>query len=425
MTVDTDVAAMPLKLLKSKKYVLFWISSLLSNMGTWMQQVAEPWIILSMTQSSVWVGFDSFAMNAPGWIFTLWGGVLADRRDRKKIILYFQGVQFVCVAALVTLLVLGWLKVWMIVFISFLVGLTDALSMPSFQSIIPSLVTADEIPKAVAYNSAQFNLSRVLGPAVAGLVIARFGAVACFGANAVSYLPFFLSLYWIYPKKAPKLKTEAPAQPISQIKEFKTFLIKNDIRIPLQTVIVTTLFCAPVLTFCPILIKDIFHSGVSGFGGAMAAFGLGGLSGAGISLLPIPNFLNRNQVSISVAILLGVATIAIGLNRSLFFLYVLLVIAGVALTVSNVAANSYLQENATNQTRGRVASLFQLANHGGLSIGALVTGFTVTRFGISQALILNGGFAIILQVFNFHLSRRISKVQKLKTSQTMHITKVL
>src|SRR5271170_5059963 len=94
-------------LLKSKRYVLFWISSLLSNMGTWMQQVAEPWIVLSMSQSSLWVGLDSFAMNAPGWIFTLWGGVLADHRDRRKIILLFQGVQLLCVIALVSLLVLG------------------------------------------------------------------------------------------------------------------------------------------------------------------------------------------------------------------------------------------------------------------------------------------------------------------------------
>ncbi len=164
----------PKSFLKTRLYALYWMSSLLSNIGTWMQQVAEPWVVLSLSNSPFWVGLDSFAMNAPSLIFTLFGGILADRFDRKKIVLLFQTIQWLCILIMLTLLILGWLKVWMIVLISFLIGLTDSLSMPSFQTIIPSIVDEKEIPKALSLNSTQFNLSRILGPAIAGVVIAKY-----------------------------------------------------------------------------------------------------------------------------------------------------------------------------------------------------------------------------------------------------------
>jgi len=399
--MDPNPDQTALNLLRTKRYALFWFSSLLSNIGTWMQQIAQPWVVLTLSQSSLWVGIDSFAMNAPGWIFTLWGGVLADRGDRRKTILLFQGIQLLCVVILVTLLILGWLKVWMIVLISFLVGTTDALSMPSFQSIIPSLVSSKDIPRAVALNSTQFNLSRILGPAIAGIAIARFGAVTCFGANAISYIPFFLSLYWIYPKRI-KIHKEPPqqAQPMTQFQEFKKLLTSREVRTPLLTVLVTSLFCSPIITFCPVLIKDIFHSDVEHFGGAMAAFGVGGLIGAALGLFNLPKFLKRDKVSTATAIFLSLVTTTIAFNRSQVLLLGLLVLVGIALTVSNVFANSFLQETSGNHIRGRVVSLFQLALHGGISIGALLTGFTVAQFGISKALIINGVIAGILQIAN-------------------------
>ncbi len=393
------VATESVNLLKTKRYILFWISSLFSNMGTWMQQIAEPWLVLSISQSALWVGLDSFALNAPGWIFTLWGGVLADRKDRKRIILFFQGAQWLCVLALVILLLVGWLKVWMIVVISFFVGLTDSLSMPSFQSIIPSLVSSKDIPRAVAFNSAQFNLSRVIGPAVAGIVIARYGVVACFGANAISYLPFFLSVYWIYPKGVVKTEKNSPAtQPVSHILEYKKILKLREVRLPLFTILVTSLFCAPLITFAPVIIKDVFHSGVGGFGWAMAAFGVGGILGAGTSLIPLPELFKRDKLSMISAVLLSFIIICVAYNRSEFFLILLLIFSGALLTVANVSANSFLQQTAGSHSLGRMASLYQLALHGGVSIGALMTGFTVNQLGISNALMLNGSAAVVLQI---------------------------
>ncbi len=386
--------------LSSRKYILFWVSSLFSNIGTWMQQTAQPWIVLSLSNSPFLVGLDSFAMNAPGLIFTLFGGLLADRYDRRKIVLFFQTIQFLCVITMVVLLVLGWLKVWMIIIISFLVGLTDSLSMPSFQSVIPSLVNPKEIPRAVSLNSTQFNLSRVLGPAIAGIVIVRFGAVACFSANAISYVPFFLSLYFIYPRRRDKIKKESiEGQPIAQLNEFKKLLLNPLIRLPLLTTFVTSMFCVPLVSFCSVLIKNVFHSEVSNFGGAMAAFGLGGLIGAATTFISLPESLKRNKLAAFTAIFLGCLVVAVALNHSLDLLFVLLVFAGTALTITNISVNTFLQENATNNIRGRIASMFQLALTGGISVGALLTGFTVSKLNISTAFLINGSVAIVLQVW--------------------------
>ena len=151
------------RLLRTRRFGVFWFASLLSNIGTWMQSVAEPWLLLSIGGSSFLLGLDAFAMNAPFWILVLLGGILADRRDRTRIIYFFQGIQMLCPVVIVALVAVGWIKVWMIIVLSLIVGITDALSTPAFSSLIPSIVNSDDLKPALALNSMQFNLSRVMG----------------------------------------------------------------------------------------------------------------------------------------------------------------------------------------------------------------------------------------------------------------------
>jgi predicted MFS family arabinose efflux permease len=395
--VQTDTPS-PHSFFSTRAYRLFWVSSLFSNIGTWMQQIAQPWVLLSLSSSAFWVGLDGFAMNAPSLLFTLWGGVIADRYDRKKIVLFFQGIQFLCVLTMVVFLIVGWLKVWIIVLISFLIGLTDSLSMPSFQSIIPSLVSAKEIHRAVSLNSTQFNLSRILGPAIAGILIVRFGVISCFSANAASYIPFFLSLYFIYPRNR-KVIQQPPKQasPVTELSQFRVLLKKPSVLLPLLTTFCTNIFCAPLLTFCAVLVKSVFHGEAANFGNAMVAFGIGGLIGASSSFISLPLWIKRNRMASLLAVLLAVTVIGVSYNHSLVLLIGLLICAGALLTSSNISVNTFLQENASNAIRGRIASLYQLALSGGLSAGALITGFMVSKFGISAALAANGVLAFAIQ----------------------------
>jgi len=415
-----EMVQTPKSFFRTRRYVLFWVSSLFSNIGTWMQQIAQPWVVLSLSNSPFWVGLDSFALNAPGWLFTLLGGVLADHYERRITVLFFQMMQFLCVLTLVILLAVGWLKVWMIVIISFLVGLTDSLSMPSFQSIIPSLVEQKDIHRAVSLNSTQFNLSRLLGPAIAGLVIVRFGAVMCFGANAVSYIPFFLSLYFIYPRGGLKIQ-QGPndTKPVKQLKEFRNLILNLEVRIPLMIAFIANMFGAPIVTFCAVIIKNVFLAQAGDFGGAMTAFGIGGLMGAASSFIPLPKSFKRNMFASAVAIVLGLIIVAIAFNHSLYLLFVLLVLIGAALTMTNISINTFLQEKAANNIRGRIVSLYQFALSGGISIGALLTGFIVSQFNISAALAINGVLAIIFQAWLLRKQIKLRPQPRMTTVQNL------
>ena len=192
-----------LELLFSRRFGIFCFASLLSNIGTWAQQVAEPWLLLTLGASSFIIGLDAFAAAAPVWLFTAIGGVLADQADRRRIIAWFQSIQMLCPIIIVVLILTGTVQPWMIVALSLVVGVTDALSMPSFQTIVPSMVERNQIGTALALNATQFNLSRIVGPALAGVLMATLGAVGCFAANAVSYAPFILVALWILPRGRP------------------------------------------------------------------------------------------------------------------------------------------------------------------------------------------------------------------------------
>ena len=356
-------------------------------------------------------GAISFGLRILGWLHFIRskyiracvyasGGLLADRFDRKKVALVTQGIQFLFVLLMLILLVTGRLKVWMIIVTSFIVGLTDALCNPSLQTIIPSLVDRKSIPRAVSLSSTQFNLSRILGPAIAGIVIARFGTTACFTANACSYIPFFIAISFVYPGRKSDLNKE-PLQykPLGQLPKIKELLHIHDVHQPLITVFCANLFCGPLVTFCSVLVKDTFHSGVGNFGWAMTAFGCGALIGAAGSFIKLPASFGRNRLASAVAIFQGFFVVCVALNHSYLLLYFLLVLAGTAQILVNISVNAFLQENATDNLRGRVASLYQLAMYSGVAIGALLTGFMVSEFNISDAFLLNGSLAVVFQLF--------------------------
>lgn len=259
-----------LSLLWSKRFGTFWVGSLLSNIGTWMQQVAEPWLVLSISGSPVLLGLDAFAMDAPVWVLTLLGGILADHADRRRVIFFFQSIQMFCPVVLVFLILMGWLHVWTIITLSFIVGITDALSMPAFQSVVPLIVKSDQIGSGIALNSTQFNLSRVLGPAFAGLVMASYGPVGCFATNAFSYIPFLVVILWVLPKsKKAKHFDRRSLGTEPWYTEIRSIGKDPLLRGGLITILATSLLCGPLIAFTPVLIKDVFHSDVTHFGAAL------------------------------------------------------------------------------------------------------------------------------------------------------------
>ncbi len=397
MTDGSDSA----KLLRTKRYGAFWFASLLSNIGTWMQSVAEPWLVLSIGGSPFLLGLDAFAMNAPFWILALLGGILADRRDRRLIIYFFQGIQMLCPVLIVALVAVGWIKVWMIIAVSLIVGVTDALSAPAFSSLIPSIVSKADLRPALALNSIQFNLSRVLGPAIAGLIMMKYGFLWCFGANAASYIPFFLSVYFLRPPARIPPQEGSDAQNLgSSIESIKAIISSPKTGWALLSVLCTGLFCGPVITFSPVIVKDVLHADVGQFGGALTAFGIGGMLGPLLILLTMKRF-EPMKMSLTAALVYGVFIVAVAQVDALWQLASLLVGSGLLLTVANTSANTFLQSQANDQSRGQTASLFMLAMRGGLSLGNLVTGTVISLSSMRAAFLLNGVLAIGAQAIVF------------------------
>ena len=381
-------------LLRTRRFGTFSVASFLSNLGTWTQQVAEPWLLLSLGASSFLIGLDSFAMAAPAWILTLFGGILADRSDRRRVIATCQSIQMLCPALLVALLLSDAVQPWMVILLSILVGVTDALSMPSFQTIVPSIVERDQIPGALALNATQFNLSRIIGPAIAGIVMAGVGAVGCFALNAVSYLPFIWVALWVLPRGDPVPAGESHSRRL--FAGIAEIVRMPHLRGALLTVLVSSTLCGPLIVFCPVLVKNVLHGDVKDFSLSIGAFGMGGLIGA-IALLGIDARRDRRRISSWFARGYGLLVIAVALCPWFWGLPALLALAGLVMTVSNTSANSLLQASAVPDLRGETISLYMLALRGGVSIGSLITGLTVSLLGARQALLINGLIAVLAQ----------------------------
>jgi MFS family permease len=395
--MPTDTFSRSIRLLGTRKFGTYWFATLLSNIGTWAQQVAQPWLLLSLGASSFLLGLDSFAMGAPVLILTLFGGALADRADRRRVIATFQSVQMLCPTLIVILLLTGLIRPWIIIVLSLIVGITDALSMPSFQSIVPSIVDRDQLPAGVALNSTQFNLSRVLGPAVAAVLMSSVGAAGAFAVSAASYLPFILVAIWLLPRRADI----PPGQEYFDRREFIES-VRNILRDPhlrggLLTVLVTSMLCAPLVTFVPILVKRDFGGDISHFSAAVGAFGVGGIVGAA-SLLAVDEKQDRGPISSWLAAAYGAIVMLAASNQWMWLLPVLLGLAGAAMTASNSSANALLLASAPPTLRGRTISLYMLAFRGGASLGGLLTGLCASAWGVRQALFVNGLLAAILQL---------------------------
>jgi predicted MFS family arabinose efflux permease len=404
-----------LRALRSRNFAILWVGNLLSNTGTWMQQVAEPWLVLRLSNSPFLLGLDSFMMDAPIWLLILAGGIIADRRDRRRTALFFQGIQVVCPILIVVLLATSRIQVWMVIALSLVVGVTDALSAPSINALVPSSVPEDDVASAVALNSAQFNLSRVLGPFFAGVVMATLGPIVCFALNASSYAPYLLAIYLLRIPARPSVRTPAktrtPSAQRSLLEAVAVLAKKRRLRRALLTVLITSVFGMPMVTFIPVLVRDAFHLGSTEFGGALSVFGFGGLVGAAL-VLPLKTNRHRQILSNLAALGLSALIVAMSLDRVFAIELTLLFFIGAAMVASNTAANSILQSSIDGRVRGRVSSMYTLAVRGGAPLGSLATGIVTSHWGVRTALFVNGALAFLCHGALIRRARRRTKAKR-------------
>ena len=393
------------KAFRYRDFRLMWMGACASSTGTWMQKVAQSWLVLSISGSPFLLGLDAFLGEIPIFLFSLVGGVVADRVERRRILLASQYLQMGCAFLLTVLIATGVVQVWHILALSFTTGLAQAFGGPAYQALIPMLVDKEDLPNAIALNSIQFNLARVIGPVLAGLALAQLGAVWCFALNGVSFIAVIISLYRLSVKFIPVKTTETMLTSMRQGIAFIRHQGAMEGLILLAFCM--TALALPMITFLPVFAKDVFHGGPTVFTTLLACSGAGSITGA-LIVAGLGNIPNKGRVALTVLVCLGAGIAGFSLSTQLALSCILLFISGACLIAVFATISSLVQLITANEMRGRVMSVYNVAFRGGMPFGSLLTGWLVPMFGAPGVLAVNGLLLMVLAIYLLFVHRRIA-----------------
>lgn len=386
--------------LTHRNFRILWMGALTSSVGTWMQKVAQAWLIITMTgsRSAFFLGLDSFFGELPLLLFTMIGGVFADRRDRRHMILMSQIIQMLVALVLAVLIYARRIQIAHVLALSFIVGCVRAFGGPAYGSLLPTLVGNEHLPNAIALNSIQFNLAQVIGPLVAGAALATFGMVACYGLNAISFFFVIAAILALRDVHVPPMATE------SMFAQFRGSLRLVQGSSNLMTVMALGFFVtflgAPLLTFLPVITKDVFHRGVGFYTQLMTFSGAGAVLGA-----LIVAWLGKNKhmgrILLILLALFGTTIVGFGLSRRTYQSALILFMSGSLLVMCSSLTTSLAQLLAPPEFRGRVVSIYLVAFLGGSPLGSLASGWLVTRVGSAPVMLVVNGVALTLVALYF------------------------
>lgn len=386
--------------LSQRNFRLLWMGALTSSIGTWMQKVAQAWLIITMTgaKSAFFLGLDGFLGELPLLLFTMIGGVFADRRDRRHLILMSQIVQMLVALVLAELLYMRRIHIAHVLALSFVVGCVRAFGGPAYQSLISTMVGKEHLPNAIALNSIQFNLAQVIGPFVAGAALAAFGMVACFALNGISFLFVIAAILALRDVHVPQSDTE------SMVAQFRSGLrfIQGS---PGLVTVMALGFCAaflggPLLTFLPVIARDVFHRDVGFYTQLMTFSGVGAVVGA-VVVACLGKNKHMGRILLMLLTLFGTIIVGFGLSRNTYLSALILFTGGSLFVMCSSLTTSLVQLLAPPEFHGRVVSIYLVAFLGGSPLGGLASGWLVTRFGSAPLMFLVNGTALTLVALYF------------------------
>jgi predicted MFS family arabinose efflux permease len=385
-----------------RDFRLMWFGACASTIGTFVQQFAQSWLVYDLTKDPFYLGLDLFLGQLPIIMFSLFGGVFADRLDRRKMLLASQYIQMTCAFLLTILFVTHVVQVWHILALSFVVGLGQSFGGPAYSALLPTLVGPEDLANAIAMNSIQFNLARVLGPAIGGITYTKLGATWCFALNGFSYLAVILSLFMIQVKFVPS-KTREPV--LTSMAEGIRFIRRRDGMSALVVLaFCTTLFGFSLTGFLPVFVQTIFHRGPETFTLLLVFSGSGSICGA-LIVAAMEKFKGQQRLTVLILVFLGFAIAAFALSKWLPLSYLLIFLIGVAIMASASLMLALVQIIATDAMRGRVMSVYNLAFRAGIPLGSLTLGKLIPIFGVSMALTGAGLILVAVSVY-FLLAKR-------------------
>lgn len=370
-------------------YRRFWVAQFVSNIGSWMQTVAQGWLVYRLTDSPFLLGVVGFAVSAPSVVLMLPGGVVADHFDRKRVVGVSQIAQAASALFLAMMIAAGRISVWHIIAAALVVGIAQSFSAPAFQAMIVDLLEdRGRLPNAIAMNSLQFNSSRVAGPLIAGVTLSAWGPFWCFFVNAVSFLPLTWVLFTTRNRQLPL--TGQPAMVARLAEGFRFVRSDRLVTLLLGIVAVSSVFAYPFINLMPVIARVTFANDAAGLGYLMSVVGVGALSGALALSMRTPGH-ERSLVLIAVTLLgNGAALGLVGVFRAKAIVLPLLFACGVTMVVCMALCNTTIQRRVPDAMRGRVLSMYTFAFFGAVPLGYLGSGIVAERYGIAMALVLLG-----------------------------------
>lgn len=384
-----------------------WIGACLSSVGTWMQKLAQSWLVFELTNSAWSLALDAFLGEIPIFLFSLIGGVVADRMDRRKLLLMSQFIQMSCALTLAGLLFAGKVRVEFIYCLSFIVGTAQAFGGPAYQSIIPSLVPKEDLQNAIALNSIQFNLARVIGPVIGGIAMAQLGAAWCFTLNGLSFIAVIISLLMLPARLPIGAKKESP---LDAMKGGIAFVRDREGMLALIVLaFLMTLLGLPLVTFLPVMARDVLHLGADAYSTLLSISGLGSVTGA-LIVASMSNIRSKGRAALLILTLLGGITIAFSASKIFWVSCVILFLGGAALISVFTLVASLVQLQTTDEMRGRVMSVYNVAFRGGMPFGNLTSGRLMELHGAPFILAINGTLLIALALYFLVVQRKIARI---------------
>ena len=393
------------KAFQYRDFRLLWLGACTSSIGTWMQIVAQSWLVLSISGSAFLLGLDGFLGQIPIVLFSLIGGVIADRIDRRHVLLGSQYVQMSCAFLLTLLFAFKLVKVWQILSLSFVVGCAQSFGGPAYLALVPTLVEKEDLPNAIALNSIQFNLARVIGPMLGGLALTGLGAAWCFGLNGLSFVAVIISLLLLSVKFVPKNTGESV---LTGVQQGIRFIRTQGAMVGLIALaFAMTALAIPVLTFLPVFAKNVFHRGPTAFTILLSCSGAGSVAGA-LIVAAFGNVKRKGLFALVTLLLLGCGMAGFAQSKVMLASCALLFISGAAMMGVFSMISSLVQLITPNEMRGRVMSVYNVAFRGGMPLGSIVTGCLVPIYSAPRVLAVNGLLLVVVGCYYLAAQRRVA-----------------
>jgi MFS family permease len=384
--------------LAHRNFRIVWFAALGSTIGTWMQNFAQSWLVFELTRSNFYKGVDDFLAQLPVLLFMLIGGVIADRHDRRKLLTGSQYVQAFSAFVLALLLVTHRVTIWHIFALSFITGCGQAFGGPAYQSMIPQLVPRRDLPNAIALNSTQFNLSRVLGPVAGDIVLVTIGAAACFALNGLSFFIVVIALASL--RLPPHMPAKSHRAIRDDLKDGVSYMTKNRLMLTLTVLVfLSTFLVMPVLTLLPAFATNVLANGpgtsATRLSTLMASQGLGAIVGA-LTIGSLGRFRHMGVTLLILQAVQGLLIAAFATSQTFVLSLILLFVGGIFFMAVFSISFSIVQLSVPDELRGRVVSIYMVALRGGWPIGGLVAGFLADRFSAPYVMQVNGVLLAII-----------------------------